>query len=232
MAARYRIARLGVYDQRIENLVLGDPRAPDLTARWVELHLGIGSRGPYVTRVRAGGVRLRGRLADGRVTLGSVDRLLPTPTGAPFTLPDLDVDLSDARMRLETGAGTIGLALDGSGMLADGFHGRLAAASGALDIAGCQSERGRASLEIAIVKRRPKIDGVVQADRVRCGTVFAEAPRAPVKVRLSPQLDRWAGQAALELASTTAPAGRLERIRGQVDFAGTAGGTTGRLDLH
>jgi hypothetical protein len=111
--ARYTISRLGPSVQRLDGLVLGDPAAPDLTADWAELHLGWGLRGPFVATVRASGVRLNGRLVDGRLSLGDIDRLLPKPSGAPFTLPDLAVDLHDVRLRLATPAGAIGLSIEG-----------------------------------------------------------------------------------------------------------------------
>ena len=40
--ASYELKRIGFRRQRVENLVIGDPRAPDLTARWVEIELSWG----------------------------------------------------------------------------------------------------------------------------------------------------------------------------------------------
>jgi hypothetical protein len=42
--ATYRITRIGFRTQRLENLVIGDPRRPDLTARWVEIDVTLGWR--------------------------------------------------------------------------------------------------------------------------------------------------------------------------------------------
>ncbi|HEX9933105.1 MAG TPA: exoprotein, partial [Allosphingosinicella sp.] len=124
--ASYELKRIGFRRQRVENLVIGDPRAPDLTARWVEIELSWGGfRYPRVALITARGVRMRGRIVNGRVTLGQVDRLLPPPTGAPFRLPDQRVDVADAAIRLETRGGAIGIALAGRGNLSNGFRGHM-----------------------------------------------------------------------------------------------------------
>jgi translocation and assembly module TamB len=44
--ATYEVKRIGFRTQRLENLVIGDPRNPDLTARWVEVQLSWGLRRP------------------------------------------------------------------------------------------------------------------------------------------------------------------------------------------
>src|SRR4028118_1708618 len=53
--ASYQVTRVGFRTQRIENLVIGDPRRPDLTARWVEADVTLGFR-----RIRADAIRARG----------------------------------------------------------------------------------------------------------------------------------------------------------------------------
>ncbi|MGL1608716.1 hypothetical protein ACSTHC_00040, partial [Vibrio parahaemolyticus] len=63
--------------QRLIDVVLGDPMQPDLVADWIELDTHFGLDGAHVVGVRAGHLRLRGRIANGRLTLGSVDRLIP-----------------------------------------------------------------------------------------------------------------------------------------------------------
>lgn len=80
--ARYTITDLGLGRQRLTNVVIGDPRRPDLVADWLETRTRLTLSGPKVTGVRAGRVRLRGRLVDGRISLGALDRLMPAPS--PF----------------------------------------------------------------------------------------------------------------------------------------------------
>src|SRR3546814_10898410 len=75
VTASDHIADLGFGRQRLTNLVIGDPAHPDLVADWVELSTDIGLSGASVTAVRAGHVRLRGRLVDGTLSLGAIDRL-------------------------------------------------------------------------------------------------------------------------------------------------------------
>ena len=52
--ATYEVKRIGFRTQRLENLAIGDPSDPDLTARWVEVSLSWGFRRP---KVRRGGAR-------------------------------------------------------------------------------------------------------------------------------------------------------------------------------
>jgi translocation and assembly module TamB len=84
--ATYEIKDIGFRTQRIENLRLGDPAKPDLTADRAEVSLVPTWGGVTVTAVNASGVRLRGQVVQGRVSWGEVDKLLPAPTGKPLTL--------------------------------------------------------------------------------------------------------------------------------------------------
>ena len=123
VSARYVITRLGTKRQRIEDIVIGDPARPDLTAEWAEIDTSLRFSGATVTAIRAGGVRLRGRLVDGVVSFGSVDRLLPAPTGKPFALPSLDIEVSDGQLALVTPWGPVGVFAQGRGDLANAFKG-------------------------------------------------------------------------------------------------------------
>src|SRR5688500_6668137 len=146
--ASYEITQLSPWRQRLENVVIGNPANPDLTAKRVDVQLSLGFRAPRVSKITARGVRLKGRLVGGRLKLGQIDRLLPPPTGAPFSLPDLVVDVADTTMRLQTPAGAVGLALEGKGNLSDGFRGRLAAVSPRLDLSTCAVDRPRALVNL------------------------------------------------------------------------------------
>ena len=73
--ARYTIADLGFRTQRLTNVVIGDPTRPDLVADWVELTTDVSLSGARVSAIRAGQVRLRGRVIDGGARGGRTARL-------------------------------------------------------------------------------------------------------------------------------------------------------------
>lgn len=229
--ASYEITRFGIGSQTLENIRIGDPANPDLVARSAVLHISLGMGGPVVRSIVARGVRLRGRLVDGKVSLGSVDRLLPPPTAAPVALPDLFVDLRDARMRLETPAGPVGLALEGEGNLSDGFDGRLAAAMPRLTFAGCRAERATAFVNIAITDRKPTLDGPVRASRISCAGTAVEAPRMAIDVALNEPLTAWKGNAIIETGAAANRDNRAAALGGRLGFEGTPDGAHGELAL-
>jgi hypothetical protein len=229
--ARYDIADLALGGQRLTNVVLGDPAHPDLVADWVETRTGIGLSGPYLEGVRAGKVRLRGRLVDGKVSLGAIDRLLPTPSGKPFALPALDVSVADARMRLETEQGIVGLKLAGSGKLDNGFRGTLAAISERLDLGGCVIDRLAATVKLRIDTAKPTITGPVRVSRLACGTTRMDRIVADLDVGLSAALDRWRGRAVLKTGAARAQGVTVASASGTVDFTGTAAATGGQANI-
>ena len=171
--ASYRITKLGLRTERLENIVIGDPRRPDLTAEWAELLVTtrwsiFRPRSPSVTvdRITARGVRLHGRLVGGKLRLGQVDKLLPPPTGKPFAFPDFEVDLDRVRVRLETPAGPVGLALRGRGRVSDGFRGRVAASAPRFAAGACVARDVRADMAVAIDRRSPHVTGPLAAARI------------------------------------------------------------------
>src|SRR3546814_14388240 len=90
--------------QRLENLTLGNPEQPDLSADWVEVDISAMGFTPRVTAVRAGGVRLRGRIVDGKLLLGEIDKFSDPEYTAPFNLPDLKLKTGHSSCRERVGA--------------------------------------------------------------------------------------------------------------------------------
>ena len=77
----YHLDRVGFRTQQVSNLVIGDPRHPDLTARFAQIQTRLQLNGNFeVYRIVARGVRLRGRLIHGKVSWGQIDRLMPPPS--------------------------------------------------------------------------------------------------------------------------------------------------------
>jgi hypothetical protein len=230
--ARYAITDLGFGRQRLTNVVIGDPRDPDLVADWIETYTDVGVGGAAVTGVRAGRVRMRGRLIGGRVSLGAIDRLLPPPSGAPFTLPAIDLVVDDARMRLATPFGTVGLRLAGRGRLNDGFRGTLAAVGQSVAVGDCALTRPTAVLDLSVRDAAPKIAGPVRLAALACGGVTVANPESRIDVALGPALDRWQGSAGVRAGPVSAGAVQLGALVGQIGFSGTAARTEGDAQLR
>jgi hypothetical protein len=230
--ATYEVKEIGFGRQRVENLVVGDRANPDLTARSVELRLSWGFRRPRITLITARGVRLKGRVVDGRISLGAVDRLLPPPTGAPFRFPDQAVDVADTTIRLDTPAGLVGLAVSGKGNLSGGFRGEMAAASQQLQLGSCALAGPRAYWKVAIDDARPSLAGPGRATSLACGSALAlRQPRIDLQASLSEALGAWTGQAGIAAAGAALGTSRLGTLAGRISFEGDAAATKGAVDL-
>ena len=207
--ARYDLVDVGLRTQRIENVVLGDPARPDLTAKWVEIDLGFAGFSPSVAALRAGGVRLRGALRGSQLSLGELDKFRDPASTAPFSLPDIDVTLNDARVSLATDYGPVGLAIEGSGGLQDGFAGRLGAAMPHARFADCRMTNGTALLAVTIRAGEPGFQGPVKGAALDCPgeRITVAQPRADLDMRLSAALDQWKGGVELSAEAARVPQG-------------------------
>ncbi|WP_375403712.1 YdbH domain-containing protein [uncultured Sphingomonas sp.] len=229
--ARYDVADLGFGRQRLVDVVIGDPDRPDLVADWIEAGTRLTWSGASVTALRAGSVRMRGRIVGGRVSLGALDRLLSAPSSKPFALPRLFLDVADARMRLETPAGVFGLILAGRGRLDDGFDGRLAVVSEHVEAGGCAAERVEAAVRVRITDAAPTVVGPIRAARVACRGGGARRVGADLDAALTPALDGWRGAVRLATGAVDGAGARGTASAGTLTFAGSARGTAGRADL-
>ena len=181
--ARYQVADLGFGRQRLIDVVIGDPADPDLVADWLEARTRVGLSGPELIGVRGGRVRLRARLVDGKLSVGSIDRLLPPPSGKAFSLPALDVAVEDARVRMETPFGVAGLKVTGAGRLDNGFAGTVAVASRRLAGGGCGAEGIGAVLQVRSLgsERGMSLTGPAEAAHVACAGATVAALRSDLK---------------------------------------------------
>ena len=232
--ANYDLVDVGLRTQRIENIVLGDPAHPDLTAQWVEVDIAFAGLTPKVAAVRASGVRLRGSMRDGVLRLGELDRFRDPNSTAPFSLPDIKVGLADARLTLDTDAGRVGMQIDGAGNLQSGFRGRLAAAMPRAALAGCGATQARAMVDVAMQNGRPHLSGPISADALACrdaGAALAK-PAARIDLTLGQALDHWSGHVDLSGDALRGGGMVLATPSGRVDFDGSAARTAGQLRLE
>ncbi len=232
IAARYTIEQLSPWRQRLTNVAIGDPRDPDLTADWIELRTALYPWRAEVLVVKAGKVRAKGRLVDGTLSLGSIDRLMPPPSGKPFSLPRLSVEVADAQLRLDSGAGLVVLGLRGKGLLTNGFDGTVRAQSAKLRVGSCDLLGVRGEMQVRIRRGAPSLAGPLAAQQLACADARAVQPRGDLQVTLDAALHGWQGSARLGLASLTSAYGSMGGVAGRLDFAGDRARTTGMLDLR
>ncbi|HWH18117.1 MAG TPA: YdbH domain-containing protein [Allosphingosinicella sp.] len=231
--ATYRVTRIGFRTQRLADVVIGDPRRPDLTARQVEIKISWGFRRPRIGLIKARGVRLYGRIVNRRVSFGQVDKLLPPPTGKPFAFPDLNVDLADAAIVLDTKAGRIAAAVEGEGNLANGFRGEMAARSSGLLLGKCAINAPVLYARVGINDQRPSIDGPVRAQRMLCPGAGLDLVRPVIDVdaTFSEAFNRWRGNAGLQIQRAVIGGNGAAGLTGRITFAGRKKLTRGAMNL-
>lgn len=230
--AQYTIEQLSPWRQRLTGVVIGDPRAPDLTADWVELGTTLSPWGARVLALRAGQVRLTGRVVGGRLALGDIDKLMPPPSGKPFALPHIEIDVADARLALDSPAGRAELAFAGKGLLDDGFAGTARVTAPRLDVSGCSAAGISGAFDLRIRDARPSIAGPLAASRLDCAGVRAETPRIGVQADLGAALDSWKGAADLALPRLEMAMRRVSDVQGRITFDGTTAATRGAITLR
>lgn len=232
--ATYEVKRIGPGSQIFENLVIGDPEDPDLTARRVEVEVRFGVRGPDIGLITARGVRVRGRIVEGELDLGQLDRLMPpTPEDVPFRLPDQRVDIADSVLLLEGPAGPVRFAVEGQGNLADGFRGQVVLASPGLSLGECRIADPRARLAVSVEDLRPTLTGPLAFHAVRCGDDFAvRQPRFEIDATLGSDFQSWEGRADARAARLAAGPNSLADLVGDVSFTGDAERTRGAVRVR
>ncbi len=222
--ASYQIDAIGFRSERLSNVVIGNPARPDLTAKRVEVLLGYGWSGPYVSGIRAEGVRLYGRFVDDRLSFGALDKFRDPTSTDPFALPDLSVVLKNARARVETPWGAIGAALNGGGNLRRDFTGKLALVAPNIVAAGCSGSDLSFYGDLLVRNVRPQLVGPLRGSSLGCadGKVTASSPQVALDLSLSENLQSWNGKADASIAALVAGPARADRLAVLARFDGTA----------
>ena len=170
LPATYRIEQIGPRRQVLRDIVIGDPRHPDLTIERAEIELAPRFGWPGIGRVVLVRPRLHGTWNDRKLSFGRLDRLLFGPPGAePFRLPDYDLTVIDGRARVLGDHGPIGLAFEGRGGLRDGFAGTLAATAPTLHVDGCRAQRATLYGAVTVAAERPGFAGPLRLGALACG---------------------------------------------------------------
>lgn len=205
----YEIESIGPAQQVVRNVVIGDPENPDLTIERIAINLRYRLGFPAIGRIEVSRPRLYGTVDEnGRISFGSLDKVIFAETGRPPGLPDLDVKLIDGRARIATPWGDIGLKAEGEGELDDGFSGKLAAIAPTLAYDGCAIDRVTLFGDIRVASGRPILTGPLRSDGATCPADGLSIARADFSLGVT-------GDATLDGADV-----RLEGTTGKIAFAG------------
>ena len=234
VTASYHLDRVGLRTQEVSNLVIGDPKRPDLIARYAHIETRLKWNGSFeVYRIVARGVRLRGRLIHGRVSWGQIDRLMPPPSNKPFALPEFVLDIRDSTIALTTPFGPVGFALEGNGKLSGGFAGHAAVVSPGLVPGRCAASNLHAYVTVAVVARRPRMDGPVTLARFTCPASRFDiaAPRFDAKASFNEAFTSIDGSGRMAIANLVAGSNGLANFIGEISYKGSFGDVYGRVKL-
>jgi hypothetical protein len=234
VTATYHLDRVGLRTQEVHDLVIGDPKRPDLVANHAIIQMQFKLDGSFrVYRVIARGVRLRGQLIHGKVSWGQIDKLMPPPSKKPFQLPNVVLDVRDATIALATPFGPVGVALQGNGMLSGGFKGRVAVASPWLVPGRCAAATLHADLAIAVIGRRPNVEGPVTLDRFTCpvSRFDVAAPRFDAKASFNESFTSVDGSGRMAIETLTAGENGLAAFAGDLTYKGSLSSVNGRVKV-
>lgn len=240
LPATYQIARIGPGQQILRNIVIGDPRHPDLTIEQAEIELTPRLGWPTIGRVRLLRPRLYGTWQGARFSMGTLDRLFQRDAkGAPGGLPEIDLTVVDGGMRIVGDHGQIGLALSGQGRLRSGFAGTLAATAPGLAAAGCVGGPAQLFGQVTTVDARPAFSGTLRAGLLACGKGGVRqaeqfklaTARLQIMARADPGLDGGEARIAVQTGAVAAAGLRAQGVNGTIEAAYRRASLTARYDL-
>ena len=216
----YKIEQIGPTREVLTDIVIGDPANPDLTVERAEVRIvptfGLPTIGE-VTLLRA---RLHGRWVDGKVSFGSLDKVIYANKGGTKGLPDLALVLVDGRGRIDTPSGAIGLKADGSGNLRTSFVGTLAAIAPNLQLGHCTAQQLSAYSKVTTASAKASFDGPLRLKSLDCRKSQLALRNATLGVAatLNPAFDGADGTYALDSGALDYAGNRLERSTGAGRF--------------
>ncbi len=168
LEATYDIVSINPQRQIIENVVVGDPDAPDLTVERVNVDIAFSFGTPTIGRIELIEPRLYGSFRDGALSFGALDPVIYAESDEPAGLPSLDLAIRDGRARIDSEYGTIGAKIEGEGPIDDGFEGILAATAPDFGSPECNAAVATLYGELSSASGRLSFDGPVRLRDLQC----------------------------------------------------------------
>lgn len=230
--ARYRITHIGPFLERMENVRIGDPAAPNLIARRIDVAIDYGLSGPVIRAVRVDGARMRARADRNGLSLGVLDRLLPKAGTGKTTLPDMILGMKDIQVLLSTPAGTLRAALSGDGNPSHRFRGAGHITAPALRLGACAASQIKADLSFAADGGRPSANGPVQIARLACPGATLANGRMLIRASADATFEHLAVQANVSGFGGSAGPTRFAGLSGTAQARGTIRDLHARASLN
>lgn len=229
----YEIVSIGPERQVLRNVVLGDPKKPDLTAEQIEVYLRYRFGAPTIGHVRLVKPRLFGSLQDGKLSFGSLDSVIFAESAEPPALPDMGLDLIDGRALIASDFGQIGIKAEGHGRLYDGFEGLLAATAPGIAGGGCAAAQATLFGTVTTAAGEPKFDGPLRIQDLVCNSGEVRLSRAAMQVTLEGGADlaSISGTTNLKANRLTYSDARIGGLGGKTQFQWRDGQLTMRYTL-
>lgn len=230
----YRIDSIGPRQQVISNVVIGDPAHPDLTIERVEIAIEPRLGYPAIGGITLVKPRVHGVLADGRVSFGTLDKVLYGGTSKkPFRLPDLAVTVIDGRGRIDGPGGAVGVKLGGRGNLRNGFSGELAAVAPQWQQGDCLAREASLYGKLDIADERPRLRGPLRLGALTCRTGGVRLAHADLDVdaRADKAFEGAAAQLGIATGALALGSASATGLNGSVDLTYRGQGLTAHYDL-
>ncbi|MDT0507406.1 YdbH domain-containing protein [Novosphingobium sp. MMS21-SN21R] len=215
LPATYEIESIGPRTQVLRNLVVGDPKWPDLTVERVLVGIEYRLGTPVIGSVKLVRPRIYGQYLAGKLSFGSLDKVLfaPTKPNEPFAFPKLELTVEDGRGLMLTDFGKVGITLDGSGALQNGFTGTLAGVAPRVAGSGCVGEGASLFGKVSIRDERPSLTGPLRLERLTCESgVQSGAATVELDVLADKGLGGFAGNANLRGKKLVLPGASAESL--------------------
>ncbi len=231
--ATYKIERIGPDRQVLTNIVVGDPRRPDLTIERAEVPIKLRLGAPTVGQITLVRPRLFGTARGGRLSFGTLDKALFRDTGQPPGLPRIDLRLIDGRALIESDYGPLGIKAEGQGRIDNGFTGILAVAAPALEGGGCAARGASLYGKVATASGKARIEGPARFASLSCPGQGLALARAAVTVDAAIDADFAGveGRGRLETGPARVAGARANGLAGTANATWRAGALTARYSL-
>ncbi|WP_082835841.1 YdbH domain-containing protein [Croceicoccus bisphenolivorans] len=234
LPASYDITSIGAQRQVIDNVVIGDPANPDMTVERAVVTIRYRFGMPVIGEVLLVKPRLYGRLVDGRVSFGALDRVFYAEgTDEPFRLPDMRVAIDDGRALVRSEYGNVGVKVAGQGALRNGFSGVIGAVAPDLSDGDCTARDASLYGKVTISGEQPQFEGPLRLGGIDCDETDLSLGKAMVSLDLtgSEAFDAFRGKAKLLSGRLAASGQSIGSIAGDVALSYGKEGLNTDIDL-